>query len=511
MKLPGGSLPITSRTSMPEPLSAAAWSSACSTTAPQNDQEYGTTIPTFIPQELCTARYLSSLCSSVDRPEEPNDRRDACHTTPAPSRAAGARPRRRSACGDNDKGTATPQTSPGTTTTSTATPPVPTGSPKASKKATLTMGTRNLVPLLKTRIRRFAPTQVEGHVRQDRRARRPDIVLGGPQPQPADPRHDAAEGRERRRRSRVGQKVDFVGLLTSAAVGADALGVTNSADKALLESQGAVRRCERRRREAALGRGPTGCSRRGRAAGRRRDRRRGSARPARWPETTEPPPPSTTRAPVPAPPRTDRRARPRARRSRPARQPGDPARAPGRPHPGPSRRADGVRLSADARRRLPEGRLARGAQPRARERPARLGARGPATALATARRARGRPLAARAASSGTKTASSAGSASRSAHPTRPRRRASTTSRTSSPAPTSARTTGAASSRSRAASRTCRKAGRAATGSRSTARRRRPGARRSRTAASTPREADLRYLMKTVPLGTVVDDPRLGRE
>jgi len=37
----------------------------------------------------------------------------------------------------------------------------------------------------------------------------------------------------------VGQKVDFVGLLTSAAVGAGALGVRNTADTTLLESQGA--------------------------------------------------------------------------------------------------------------------------------------------------------------------------------------------------------------------------------------------------------------------------------
>ncbi len=34
--------------SMPSWRRASAWSSACSTTAPQNDQEYGTTIPTFI-------------------------------------------------------------------------------------------------------------------------------------------------------------------------------------------------------------------------------------------------------------------------------------------------------------------------------------------------------------------------------------------------------------------------------------------------------------------------------
>ena len=45
---PGGSLPITRRTSWPSSRSAAACSSACSTTAPQKDHENGTTMPTFI-------------------------------------------------------------------------------------------------------------------------------------------------------------------------------------------------------------------------------------------------------------------------------------------------------------------------------------------------------------------------------------------------------------------------------------------------------------------------------
>jgi hypothetical protein len=45
---PGGSFPMIVFTSTPSPRSASAWSSACSFTAPQNDQEYGTTIPTFI-------------------------------------------------------------------------------------------------------------------------------------------------------------------------------------------------------------------------------------------------------------------------------------------------------------------------------------------------------------------------------------------------------------------------------------------------------------------------------
>ena len=46
-ELTGGSLPITSRTSCPRASSASACSSACSTTAPQNDHENGTTMPIF--------------------------------------------------------------------------------------------------------------------------------------------------------------------------------------------------------------------------------------------------------------------------------------------------------------------------------------------------------------------------------------------------------------------------------------------------------------------------------
>ena len=46
---PGGSFPITSLTSCPRASRAAACSSACSTTAPQNDHENGTTMPIFTP------------------------------------------------------------------------------------------------------------------------------------------------------------------------------------------------------------------------------------------------------------------------------------------------------------------------------------------------------------------------------------------------------------------------------------------------------------------------------
>ena len=142
------------------------------------------------------------------------------------------------ACGDNDKGTATPKTPPGTTTASIARPPAPTGSPRTSRKFTLVMGKRNLLPLLQTRIRRFAPTQVEGHSLKV-------VALAGPQ--------SFWAGRSRKQRIlivmrlkggsppkiKIGQKVDFIGLLTTSAVGAGALGVTNIADSALLDRQGA--------------------------------------------------------------------------------------------------------------------------------------------------------------------------------------------------------------------------------------------------------------------------------
>src|SRR5581483_6910199 len=56
---PGGSLPMISRTSQPSASSACACSSACSTTAPQNDQENGTTMPTFTGGLCPTARQAS--------------------------------------------------------------------------------------------------------------------------------------------------------------------------------------------------------------------------------------------------------------------------------------------------------------------------------------------------------------------------------------------------------------------------------------------------------------------
>src|SRR5437867_12077350 len=47
---------MINRTSWPSSSRAAACSSACSTTGPQNDQENGTTIPTFTSRTLTIAR-----------------------------------------------------------------------------------------------------------------------------------------------------------------------------------------------------------------------------------------------------------------------------------------------------------------------------------------------------------------------------------------------------------------------------------------------------------------------
>src|SRR5919201_3206261 len=75
VKLPGGSLPMIVRVSTPSRCSASACSSTCSTTAPQNDHEYGTTMPTFIAAqhtECC------SLAAAPPRHEEVRPGRGDC-------------------------------------------------------------------------------------------------------------------------------------------------------------------------------------------------------------------------------------------------------------------------------------------------------------------------------------------------------------------------------------------------------------------------------------------------
>ena len=100
------------------------------------------------------------------------------------------------------------------------------------------MGKRNLFPLLKSSLRRFAPTQVEGKSLVV-------VALAGPE--------SFWAGRNVNQRILVamrlkgedtpkitiGQKVDFVGLLTAAPPDAGAVGVRRSSDKTLLALQGA--------------------------------------------------------------------------------------------------------------------------------------------------------------------------------------------------------------------------------------------------------------------------------
>ena len=65
---PGGSLPMMRRTSWPSSSSAAACDSACSTTAPQNDHENGTTIPIFTGRRLTARRYAGERIGPRRRP-----------------------------------------------------------------------------------------------------------------------------------------------------------------------------------------------------------------------------------------------------------------------------------------------------------------------------------------------------------------------------------------------------------------------------------------------------------
>src|SRR5438105_1000200 len=58
---PGGSFPMIVRVSWPSLRSASAWSSACSTTPPQKDQLYGTTMPTFTSSEPNYSRAVNLL------------------------------------------------------------------------------------------------------------------------------------------------------------------------------------------------------------------------------------------------------------------------------------------------------------------------------------------------------------------------------------------------------------------------------------------------------------------
>jgi hypothetical protein len=138
------------------------------------------------------------------------------------------------ACGDDNKGTATTeQSTRSVESTPTPTPKVPPGTNHG--KGSLLMGKRDILPLLGGNLQRFAPVQVEG---KDLKV----IALAGPESfwagRTSSQRilvHMRLKGLEAPE-IKVGQKVDFIGVLTEGgdAVG---LGVRNNADRALLEKQ----------------------------------------------------------------------------------------------------------------------------------------------------------------------------------------------------------------------------------------------------------------------------------
>ena len=187
VKLPGGSLPITSRTSCPSLRSAAAWSSACSTTAPQNDHEYGTTIPTFISHKYsCPATFCARMTF--------------VRLAPLALVALLA-----ASCGDNDKKSATPAT----TTAATTTPPRRRrhdvdrperddagsgGAPEQREPPAPRGRGRDLYPLLAASLSRYTPNQVRGksvNIVQVEGTRR---LLGRAEREAADPRQAEPQG-----------------------------------------------------------------------------------------------------------------------------------------------------------------------------------------------------------------------------------------------------------------------------------------------------------------------------
>ncbi len=145
------------------------------------------------------------------------------------------------ACGDDNKGTATPNEPPPPSATTgsgdtTPMPPVPTGTGTKSGKPSLLMGTRDLLQLLEGDIRGFAPTQVEGKSLRVIAVVGPEAFWAGRTPKRILVKMRLKGGSPPD--VNVGQRVDFIGVLT--ATGDDAsLGVRDGADKELLTKQGA--------------------------------------------------------------------------------------------------------------------------------------------------------------------------------------------------------------------------------------------------------------------------------
>ncbi len=141
-------------------------------------------------------------------------------------------------CGDDGKGTATPSEPPppSSTTVSGDTTPMPTVPTETADKGggpSLLMGKRNLLLLLEGDLRRFAPTQVEGKSLEVVALAGPEAFWAGQKPKRILVKMRVKGGPSLD--VKVGQKVDFVGVLT--ATGDDpSLGVR--ADE-LLTKQGA--------------------------------------------------------------------------------------------------------------------------------------------------------------------------------------------------------------------------------------------------------------------------------
>jgi hypothetical protein len=141
------------------------------------------------------------------------------------------------ACGDNDKGSAAPKTPPppGTTTLLTGTRPP---SAIGGGKPKLVIGKRSLLPLLQSDLSRFVPAQVEGTSLKVVALAGPDALWAGRSSKQRILVTMRLKGNEPPKIT-LGQKVDFIGILTALPADAGALGVRNGGDTTLLEKQGA--------------------------------------------------------------------------------------------------------------------------------------------------------------------------------------------------------------------------------------------------------------------------------
>ena len=140
------------------------------------------------------------------------------------------------ACGDNDKGSAVPKTPPppGTTTLLTGTRPP---SAIGGGKPKLVTGKRNLLPLLQGDLTRFVPMQVEGTSLKVVALAGPDSLWAGRSSKLRILVTMRLKGNKPPKIT-IGQKVDFIGILTTLPAGAGSLGVRNGGDRTLLEKQG---------------------------------------------------------------------------------------------------------------------------------------------------------------------------------------------------------------------------------------------------------------------------------